>query len=162
MARDTFENLKVLWLSTEPVDSAAPTEAELTPNGTTIIDLSPEIPVSGVGSGGTANNASEAMLGDAFVAESPGTWGRTMVLTLMKDRSGNSEGWGLFRYRLEGWLVFGTKTALPFVDGDPVEVWHVITHERQQLPSTENEFQKFTVQMAVQVAPELDAIVGGS
>lgn len=162
MARDTFENLKVLWLSTEPVDPAAPTEAEILANGTTILNLSPEVPVSGVGFGGAANNASEAMLGNAFVAESPGTWGRTMIMTFMKDREGNAEAWDLFRYRLEGWLVFGTKLDLPFVDGDPVEVWHVVTHERMQLQSAENEFQKFTVQMAVQEAPELDAVVGGS
>lgn len=162
MARDTFENLKVLALTTEPIDIEGPTEAELTANGTTIINLSPEVPVSGVAFGGSANNAAEAMLGDAFVAESPGTWGRTLEMTFMKDRAIGAEAWDLFEYRLELWLVFGTKTALPFEDGDPVEVWHVVCHEKMQLASAENEFQKFTVQMAVQEAPTLTAVVGGS
>lgn len=162
MARDTFENLKVLLLAAAPTDLNGPTEAELTPNGTTIINISPEIPVSGVAFGGTSNNASEAMLGDAFVSESPGTWGRTLELTCMKDRAGNAEAWDAFFYRSEHWIVFGTKTDLPFEDGDPVEVWHVVTHEKMLLASAENAFQKFSVQMAVQEAPTLDGFVGGS
>lgn len=159
--RDTFENLKVLWLDDAPVDLAAPTEAELTP-GVGVIDLTPEIPVNGVNFGGNANNASQAMLGDAYVNESPGTWSRSLELTVMKDRAAGAEAWDLFEYRKEGYVVFGTKNALPFVDGDPVEIWHVITHEKMPLASAENEYQKATVQCAVQEAPTLNAVVGGS
>lgn len=162
MARDTFENLKVLFKTAAPSDLNGPTEAELTANGTTIIDLSPEIPVDGVEFGGSANNASQAMLGDAYVAESPGTWGRSLTITFMKDRAIGTEAWDLFAYRTEGWLVFGTKTDLPFEDGDAVEVWHVVSHEKMLLASAENAYQKFSVQFAVQEAPTLDGVVGGS
>jgi hypothetical protein len=149
MARTTFETLKVHFLPTV-ANMAAPTQAEITAGD----DLSAEIPVDGVNKGGSANNASQAMLGDAFVAEEPGTWGRTLEVTFLYDEAGTA--WGLFDYRTPGYFVFsptGVTSA-----ASKVEVWKVTSHERQPTPSAENEYQKFTVTFAVTAKPNLDAV----
>jgi hypothetical protein len=150
MARTTFETLKVFFLPAV-ASLAAPTQAELTAGD----DLSAEIPVDGVEKGGSANNASQAMLGDAFVAEEPGTWGRTLTITFMRDTAGVA--WASFGYRTDGFLLFAPDGLTGA--GAEVEVWPVTSHERQPTPSAENEYQKFTVTFAVTTAPELDAVM---
>lgn len=149
MARTTFEATKVVWLTSAPANQNAPTQAEI--NAGT--NVSAQIPVDGINKGGSANNASQAMLGDAFVAEQPGTWGRTLEVTFLYDTAATP--WTLFAYNTEGYFVFsptGLTTA-----GAKVEVWHCKCHEKQPTPSAENEFAKFTVNFAVSESPKLNA-----
>jgi hypothetical protein len=152
MARTTFETLKVFWLPTV-ANMAAPTQAELTAGD----ELSGEIPVDGVEKGGSANNASQAMLGDAFVAEEPGTWGRTLTVTFLYDTASPAVAWTTFGYRTSGYFIFAPLGST--IATAKVEVWKCTSHERQLLPSAENEYQKFTVTFAVTAAPELDAVM---
>lgn len=149
MARQTFESLKVVWLTSAPANQSAPTQAEI--NAGT--NLSAQIPVDGINKGGTANNASQAMLGDAFVAEQPGTWGRTLEVTFLYDTAATP--WTLFAYNTEGYFIFAPTGST--LAGQKVETWHVKAHEKQPTPSAENEFQKFTVTFAVTEAPKLNA-----
>lgn len=160
MPRTTFEGMLVFALDSAPGIPDGPTEAELTAGE----EITSEIPVNGVNFGGSANNASQAMLGDAFVAESPGTWGSALELTYMVDPSGAGIADGRFTYRAEMWMVFVLDPATPEVaaDGDGCYVYHVVSHKPIPTASAENEFQKKTVTLAVQEAPELNAVIGGS
>jgi hypothetical protein len=152
MARITYETMKVVWLPTAPASESAPTVANITA-GT---NLTAEIPVNGIEKGGSANNASQAMLGDAYVAEEPGTWSRTLTITFMRDVAATL-AWDLFDYKTSGWFVFSPTGLL--TAGTKVEVWKVTSHERQGLASAENEYQKFSVNFAVVKAPVLDATI---
>ena len=154
MARGTYEILKVYWLPTV-VNQLAPTVAEITAGK----NLTTQIPVDGVEKGGSANNASQAMLGDAFIGEEPGTWGRTLTITFMLDRAltAADNPWEIFDYRTEGFLLFSPTGAI--IATTKVEVWHVKAHERLGLASAENEYQKFTITYAVTEAPKLDAVI---
>jgi hypothetical protein len=152
MARITYETMKVVWLASAPASESAPTVANITA-GT---NLTAEIPVNGIDKGGSANNASQAMLGDAYVAEEPGTWSRTLTITFMRDVAATL-AWDLFSYKTSGWFVFSPTGLL--TAGAKVEVWKVTGHEKQGLASAENEYQKFSVNFAVTKAPVLTATI---
>lgn len=150
MARVTHEDTKVYWL--EAVSNIqAPTVAEM--NAGT--DLTPQIPVDGVALNPSKNNAAQAMLGDAFVAEKVGTWGVGITLTFTRDDTSDAAR-TLFTYRQAGWLVisrFGAHAA-----GKKLEVYPAEGHEPSDLPTAENEFSKFEVQLAVTATPALRAV----
>lgn len=151
MPRSTHENTRVYFLTTID-DIDAPTSAEIAA-GT---DLTDQVPVDGLALSGTSNNASQAMLGDAFVAEQVGTWGRTITLTVVRDDTDDTAR-DLFTYRLDGFLVI-SRFGVP-ATGDMVEVYPVECHEPTDLPTAENEYQKSEVQMAVTAKPSLRAEV---
>jgi hypothetical protein len=154
MGRVTHEDLKVFWLEACE-DIEAPTSAEITA-GTELTD---QIPVDGVAVNPTGNNASQPMLGDAFVAEKVGTWGRGITLTFTRDDTSDVAR-TLFTYRQAGFLLlarFGAPES-----GDDVEVYPAESHEPADLASAENEFSKFEVQLAVTDTPALRAVVDAS
>lgn len=147
MARVTHENTKVYWVPTIAA-KAAPTVAEITA-GT---DLTALIPVDGVNVGGNRNNASQAMLGDAFVTEQVGTWGRSVTLTFVKD-DGSTTVETLFTYGADGYIVINRLGGTTAQAGKKVEVYPVEAHKPMPMPSAENEYQKLEVQFAVTSAP---------
>lgn len=154
MARITHEDTKVYWLPAV-TDLDAPTEAEITAGD----ELTSQIPVDGVTLNPTRNNAAQAMLGDAFVAELVGTWSQGITLTFVRDDTDDLAR-DTFTYRADGFLVisrFGDAE-----DGKAVEVYPAQSHEPADLATAENEFSKFEVQLAVTDAPAIRAIVGGS
>lgn len=154
MPRVTHERARVYFLDTCS-NIEAPTLAEIAAGD----DLTSQIPVDGVTLNPTRNNASQAMLGDAFVAEQVGTWGQGITLTFVRDDA-DDVARDLFTYRAAGFLVisrFGTP-----VDGVRVEVYPVESHEPADLATAENEFSKYEVSLAVTDTPALRAEVGSS
>ena len=150
MARVTHENTKVYWLES-CANINAPTVAEI--NAGT--DLTAQIPVDGVALNATKNNAAQAMLGDAFVAEKVGTWGVGITLTFTRDDTSDTAR-ALFVYRADGFLVlsrFGAHAA-----GKDLEVYPAEGHEPADLATAENEFSKYEVQLAVTATPALRAV----
>ena len=152
MARTTYEPMLVHFLTTIASSTLAPTVAEMTA-GT---DLTPQIPVDGVAMSPTQNNASQAMLGDAFVAEEPGTWGTGAVLTFVRDDTTSLAD--TFDYRTSGYLVtmpYGGTIAA----GVKVDVYPVTSHKPVPLPSAENEYQKLQVTLAVTAEPAREVLI---
>lgn len=155
MARITYETLTMWWVPTITV-LTAPTVAQISAG----VNYSTFIPVDGVNLSGTRNNASQAMLGDAFVTEEPGTWGTGLEITFVRDPAADTP-WTFFAggYKTAGFVVLRRSgTGAPGV-GNKVEVYPVTTHEPQMLASAENEYQKFTVTLACTTKPELEATV---
>lgn len=155
MARYTHETLRVQWVVTI-ANRAAPTAAEL--NAGT--NLSAFVPVDGVALGGSRNNASQAMLGDAFVTEEPGTWGTTLEVMFVRDGVTDT-AWDLFAggYKTIGHIVLRRTGSGVFAAAQKVEVYPVTSHEPQMQASAENEYAKFGVTFAITAKPELEAAV---
>jgi hypothetical protein len=154
MPRTTFEPMRVFFLDTVS-DLDGPTVAEITA-GT---ELTSQLTVDGVGFSGNRNNASQAMLGDAYVAEEPGTWNVAGSLTFVRDDSG-SLAYDTFDYRTRGFLVF-LNYGGEVEDGNLVDVYAVASHKPTPMASAENEYQKVEVQFAVSEAPHFDVPIGG-
>lgn len=155
MPRYTHESITVWWVTTLS-SQTSPTAAQINAGS----NLTTFTPVDGVNIGGTRNNASQAMLGGAFVTEEPGTWGTTFELTFVRDDTTDT-AWTTFAsaYKTAGFLVVrrvGTGNASAT---QKVEVYPVRTHIPQMLASAENEYSKFTVQFAVTAQPSLEATV---
>ncbi len=157
MARFTHETLSVWWVAVLS-SYTSPTAVQINA-GTVLTTLTP---VDGVNIAGTRNNASQAMLGDAFVTEEPGTWGTSMELTFVRDSvSASDTAWTLFAglYKTTGHIVLRRTGTGAAVAAQKVEVYPVTTHEPQMLPSAENEYAKFTVNFAITAKPTLTATV---
>jgi hypothetical protein len=154
MARYTYEQLTMWWVPTITV-LTAPTVAQITAG----VNYSTFIPVDGVNLSGTRNNASQAMLGDAFVTEEPGTWGTGIEITFVRDTTDTP--WTFFAggYKTVGYVVLRRVGTGAPANPQKVEVYPVTTHEPQMLASAENEYQKFTVTFAVTAKPELEATI---
>src|SRR3990170_5691858 len=99
MARVTHESLIVKWLSA-CANIQAPTQAEIGAG----VALTSFIPVDGVALNPSKNNASQAMLGDAFVAEKAGTWGVGITLTFTRDDTADTPRTTFATYRTAGFL----------------------------------------------------------
>lgn len=152
MGRTTHENTRVFWLDTV-ANIQAPTVAELGAGD----ELTDQIPVDGVEFSPSRNTASQAMLGDAFVAEQVGTWSESCTLTFVRDDEDDVARALFETYRTEGFLViarFGTIAA-----SDAVEVYPAQSHVVADLATAENEFSKFQVQLAITSAPAKNAAV---
>ena len=153
MARYTYETLRVQWVVTI-ANRVAPTAAELNAG----VNLSTFVPVDGVNLGGSRNNASQAMLGDAFVAEEPGTWGTTLEITFTRDGTTDTP-WDLYAggYKSIGYFVLRRTGTGSAAAGNKLEVYPATSHEPQMLASAENEYSKYTVTFAITAKPELEA-----
>lgn len=155
MARYTYETLTVWWVPTITVPTA-PTVTQINAG----VNYSAFVPVDGVNLSGSRNNASQAMLGDAFVTEEPGTWGTGLEITFTRDGAADTP-WAFFAggYKTAGFIVLRRTGSGIAASGNKVEVYPVTTHEPQMQASAENEYQKFTVVFAVTSKPELEAAV---
>lgn len=158
MARLTSEGkVKAHWLPTV-ANKAAPTAAEIAA-GT---NLTPQLPTDGLDISPTNNNASIAMIDEAFVAEEIGTYSVGVTLTFVRDPDSVTIGtgddvWTLFTRDLRGYLLisrFGAPVA-----GDKVEIYPAAAHAPAPLAPAENEYQRFQVQLAITGAPDLNATV---
>jgi hypothetical protein len=155
MPRYTYETLTMWWVPTITTPTA-PLATQINAG----VNYSAFVPVDGVNLSGTRNNASQAMLGDAFVTEEPGTWGTGLEITFVRDSAADTP-WAFFAggYKTVGYVVLrrtGTGTAAA---AQKVEVYPATTHEPQMLASAENEYAKFTVTFAITAKPELEAVV---
>lgn len=152
MARLASENnVKVHYLPAV-ASKAGPTVAEITA-GT---DITPFLPTAGVGVNWTQNNASLAMLDEAFTAEAVGTEGAAIQITFVRDDTAD-DAWDLFVRGANAFLLISRF-------GDPavasvVEVYPIQSHRPVPLPPAENEFQQGQVSLAVTDTPELNAVV---
>lgn len=155
MARYTHESLSVWWVTTLS-STTSPLATQI--NAGSVLTAS--VPVDGVNISGTRNNASQAMLGDAFVTEEPGTWGTGIEITMVRE-SVSDTLWALFAgaYKTTGWIVIRRTGTGVAAAAQKVEVYPATTHEPQMLASAENEYSKFTVNFAVTAKPELEATV---
>ena len=156
MGRYTHESIRVWWVPTIS-NIQAPTVAQITAG----VEHTAWVPVDGINIGGTRNNASQAMLGGAFVTEEPGTWGTTIEITYVRDDATDTP-WDFFAggYKTAGFIVIRRQGAAGAVAiGNKVEVYPARTHEPQMLASAENEYSKFSVQFAITATPALEAVV---
>ena len=153
MARGTFESYTVKFLTTIASATLAPTVAEYTAG----VALTSVTPIDGLNFNPTQNNASQAMLGDAFVQEQPGTWGLGLTLTFVRDDTTDTAV-TTFPYKTAGYIVnqpFGVTVAA----GVKVDVYKVTSHNPVPLASAENEFQKWQVMFGVTETPEFNIAV---
>lgn len=156
MARYTHETLTVWWVTTLG-SLTAPSAAQVNAGN----NVTAFVPVDGVALGGSRNNASQAMLGDAFVTEEPGTWGTTMEITFVRDSAeGATSPWQVFAggYKSAGFIILRRVGTGNLVATQKVEVYPATSHEPQMLASAENEYAKFTVNFAITAKPELEAV----
>jgi hypothetical protein len=153
MARGTYEKYKVQFVPTIASATLAPTVAEF--NAGTV--LTTFTPVDGVNFSPTQNNATQAMLGDAFVTEEPGTWGLGLTLTFVRDDTTDTPV-TTFPYNTAGYIVmnpFGVTIAA----GAKVDVYKGKSHNPVPLASAENEYQKWQVVWAVTATPKFGIAV---
>lgn len=154
MARYTHESLSVWWVTTLG-SLTAPSAAQINAG----VALTSFMPVDAFNLGGTRNNASQAMLGGAFVTEEPGTWGSTIELTFVRDDSADT-AWTTFAgaYKAAGYLAVRRSGSGNAAATQKFEIYPASSHEPQMLASAENEYAKFTVTFAVTAEPELEAV----
>lgn len=156
MPRYTHETIRMWWVPTITTITA-PTVAQITAG----VEYTAFIPVDGINIGGTRNNASQAMLGGAFVTEEPGTWGTTIEITFVRDDTTDT-AWDFFAggYKVAGYIVLRRQGAAGAIAiGNKVEVYPARIHEPQMMASAENEYSKFSVQYAITAQPALEAVV---
>lgn len=153
MAQGTYESYKVQFVPTIASVTLAPTVAEYTA-GTSLTSITP---VDGLNFSPTQNNASQALLGQAFVNESPGTWGLGITLTLMRDDTTDT-AITTFPYKTSGYIV-NQPFGVTVIAGTKVDVYKVVSHNPVPLASAENEFQKWQIMLAVAVAPKFNIAV---
>lgn len=140
------QNLKVRWADTIG-NMEAPTVGEV--DGAD--HLTPHLPTGGVDRPSTQNQASLALLNDAFVAEQPGTWGAgPITLTAVRDPDSEDANhpWQKFSYGKSGYLLFSPNDK--WTDGDEISVYKVKAHEPAEMPSAENTIQQFTTVFPVE------------
>lgn len=147
-------NVKAIWVPTIADTDKEPTTAEITA-GT---KLTPQLPTPGLDISWTQNNSSTNMLDESFTTESIGTESATINLTFVRDFDGSDTVADLFTRGLRGFLVIsrdGTPGA-----GDVVEVYPCEAHRPVPLRPATNEDQQFSVKLAVNDTPNLEAVVG--
>jgi len=145
MATATHESSLVYWLPTV-ASIAAPTAANITA-GT---NLSAQVPVGGIDLSSTQSKASLAMLGDAFIKEGIGTYGKSMTITFTRDAASSvlDVAWTLFTYKLAGHIMISRFGSVAVAAR--VEVYQVECGKSGALPSAENQIQQFTNEFAIQ------------
>lgn len=153
MARGTYESYKVKFLTTIASATLAPTVAEYTAG----VDLTSITPVDGLNFTPTQNNASQAMMGDAFVNEQAGTWGIGLTFTFVRDDTTDT-AITTFPYKTSGYIV-NQAFGVTVVAGTKVDVFKVQSHNPVPLASAENEFQKWQVMFAVTATPKFNIAV---
>ena len=149
------QRLKVFWLEAV-ADSDLEEVTVIEMNAGT--NLTPYIPVAGVDRPSQQNQASLAMLDDAFVSEEPGTWSVGPIgLTFTRDpgNEGSDHPWNIFEYGKSGYLVVAPDGEELFdsgsgvTDGADVSIYQVSAHEPAEMPSAENTKQQFMVSFPV-------------
>lgn len=80
-----------------------------------------------------------------------------ITLTIKRDDADESDGWDLFTFRDDGYLVFSREGAA--VATTKVEVYPVQVGQRRPSSYARNAVQTFDVSFYVTDAPELDAVV---
>lgn len=147
---------KAYWAATI-ADIDAPTEAEIT----AAVDLTPQLPTAGVDITFNENNASIAMIDEAFVAEAVGTYGVSIALTFTRDDvDADDDAWNTFDRNEQGFLI--TSPFGPAVEDSRVNVYPCESHAPVPLAPAENEFQQMRVTLAVNSAPAMKAVVAAT
>jgi len=155
MARATHENNVKIYFATTVASVTAPTAANISA-GT---NLTAYITKDGVNLGMSENMVDNAAIDTAFDAQSVGSYGSQLSLTLFRDNVAANEtaSLGVLVRGTKGFLIrapFGTVNAGSKVDVFPVEVG--VT---QYANSAANENQKATVNFAVTSQPGLNVTV---
>lgn len=153
MARTTFEGSKVKFLTTIVSATLAPTVAEYNAG----VDLTGVVPVAGMQPGGSQNNASLAMLGQAHIDEQPGTWGATLTLEAVRDTVTDTFV-ATFPYGTAGFIVINW-TGVTVIATTKVDVYAVKSHQPIPMASAENEYQKWTLSLPVTTTPKYNIAV---
>lgn len=148
-------NMHFYWLATNPADTAAPTTTEIEAGDEVTIYVTKD----GWNPGVTNNRVSQASIAETFDAESQGSWGSQVSLTMFIERNGTTVGWDTLGTR----GVTGCLVVTPDGPATATERAYVYPDAETGTPvlpaSAANEEQKFTVDLAVGSSPDLDAIV---
>lgn len=154
MPRAGYEVIKVKFLTTIVSATLAPTVAEYNAG----VDLTGVIPVTGVQPGGSQNNASLAMLGQAHIDQLPGTWSSGPV-TLVAVRDTVSDLLvTTFPYGTAGFLAVNW-TGVTVIATTKIDVYPIKSHQPIPMNSEENGFQQWTVQLPVTATPKFNIAV---
>jgi hypothetical protein len=154
MARTTYENVELSFLTTIASATKAPTVAEHAAG----VSLTAIIPVAGIAPGGSQNTAELAMLGQSHIDQQVGTWsGGPLELTAVRDTATDLLV-STFPYKTAGFVVINW-TGVTIAAGVKVDVYPIESHQPIPTASAENEFQKWTVTLAVTSAPAYNIAV---
>lgn len=140
----------------------APSTAELGAVGN--VDLSCLLPKDGWQPSVNSNSVEAGKLCQTFDASVPGTWGGEVNATFFRDSEpANDDAWNAFAYGDEGHIVvrYGLPHDTGWANGQPVEVWPVIAHQKQMQQTATNTNARFTLMFNVPSEPAIDAVVGG-
>lgn len=153
------ENIRV-WVTGAIADPSAPTVAEITDDG---VYVGHQVTKDGWDPGTNTNTIATGAIDTAYNAEIGGSWGHKLMLTFMRNDSGDPTddvAHGEFTRRRRCFLVVQTEypghdiTAADVVDVYPIEVLAQIPQK-----SAKDELQTFQVPLAVTSEPSLDAVV---
>jgi hypothetical protein len=156
MARLVYEGkTNVYWLTT-CANIAAPTVAEITAG----VALTNFVTKDGVAVNLTTNNVDNATIAETFDAETVGSWGGELELTLFRDATADT-AWTTCVYGTAGYVVidrFRASGTLPIAT-NKVEVWPATMHQPVPENSAANTLLRFKEKFAITGAPNLKATV---
>ncbi len=153
MPRATHEqNVKIYWATTV-ASKTAPTAANIT----AATNMTANVTKDGVSLGFSENMVDNAAIDSAFDAQSTGSYGSQIAITMFRDTGSEASSFGLMVRGTNGFLIrspFG-----PAIAGSKVDVFPAQIGVTQLANSAANENQKFTVNFAVTDAPALNVTV---
>lgn len=156
MSRVVFDgNYHVHWLAAPPANPAAPTVAELTAG----VELTAYIPKDGFNPNVSNSRVTGGDLASKFVDESMGTYNSQLTITAYLDNvTADNTAWNTLTDGATGAIV-----VCPYAAAAPAVkamVWpDVELGVRQPMQTGENTRQKFTQDVAVREAPNMNATV---
>ena len=146
-----YEGNYVLYYCPELADMSEPTVAEITTDGTRLV----EIPTDGISFGGSQNNASTPMLDSERISQSPGTEDRNLTINFRRLDADDTM-FDLWTRGLQGYIVI-SHNGVPEAT-DEVLVYQGEAHAPMPQDPSQDSHQQFQVTWAVSDWDE-DAVV---
>ena len=156
MARFVYEQKTNVWWVPTIATTSTPRVNELTA-GTSLTNF---IAKDGVEVNINTNNVDSATIAQIFDAQSVGSYGADLKLTMFRD-DGTDTAWNTCVYGSTGYVVISRFTASGSnpANGAKVEVWPAQMHQPSPQNSAANEVVKFVEVFAVTSQPYLSATV---
>jgi hypothetical protein len=156
MPREVYEGRTNVYWVVSIANKNAPTVAEITA-GTNLTNF---VTKDGVAVNITTNNVDNATIAETFDAESVGSWGSGLEITMFRDNSVDT-AWNLCVYGTTGFVVidrFRASGTLPSI-GNKVEVYPAQMHTPAMQNSAANTNKRFVEKFAVTSTPAMSATV---
>ena len=119
--------------------------------------------VDGLGSSPTNNKASVVLMDTEQIAEAPGTRSQALTMKFVRDTvEGEDVSWEMFDHGTPGFLVVCRLRVGDPVAGDRVEIYKGGTFEPQPMAATQDTYQQYDVEVAVEAWEIKATVVAGS